>query len=108
MQLREGTDRRVLRGAIYAGLVVWTAYWLVSGRAYMYEHSIVMQQGFGADGIQMWEIFNLKMVAAHHAVRWFGGAVVAAIGLYLLRRPATGPAAATDTGVAGELNAAEA
>jgi hypothetical protein len=74
------------RRTVLLGLAAWTIYWLVSGWAYMQEHSIVVQQGFGGDGIQMWEIFNLKMVAAHHAIRWAAGAVLAALTLRALAR----------------------
>lgn len=84
---REGQVKHgFMRGGIVGLLVVWTAHWLVAGWAYLQEHSIVVQQGFGPDGIQMWEIFNIKMVAAHHAIRWGAGAVAAGIALYLLRR----------------------
>jgi hypothetical protein len=71
--------RTTARRILYLGITLWTAYWLVTGWAYMQEHSIVVQQGFGADGIQMWEVFNIKMVAAHHAIRWAAGLVVAAL-----------------------------
>lgn len=80
--------RRFVQIAVGMGLMGWTIYWLVSGRAYLYEHSLVMQQGLGGDGLQMWEIFDVKMVAAHHAVRWAAGAVPAAVLLRLLHRQA--------------------
>jgi hypothetical protein len=70
------TTSTILRGLLVTVLLVWTGYWLVDGYHYMHEHSIVMQQGFGSDGIQMWEVFNLKMVAAHHFLRWLAGAVL--------------------------------
>jgi hypothetical protein len=84
--MKDMTLRRLLCGAVWLALAVWTGYWIVNGRAYLYEHSIVMQQGFGGDGVQLWEIFNVKMVAAHHAIRWGAGVVVAALMLGLLRR----------------------
>ncbi|HSJ26472.1 MAG TPA: hypothetical protein VK929_17465 [Longimicrobiales bacterium] len=78
--------RGFMRGAIAGLLVIWTAHWLVDGWAYLQTHSIVVQQGFGADGIQMWEVFNIKMVAAHHAIRWGVGAAAGGLALYMLRR----------------------
>jgi hypothetical protein len=79
------TVRRMARLAVYAMVVIWTFYWIVDGWAYLQQHSIVVQQGFGGDGIQMWEIFDIQMVASHHAVRWLGGVLAAVAGLYLLR-----------------------
>jgi hypothetical protein len=70
------TNIMILRGLLVVALLGWTGYWLVNGHAYMGAHSIVMQQGFGSDGIQMWEVFNLKMVAAHHFLRWLAGTVL--------------------------------
>jgi hypothetical protein len=78
--------RRVLQVAVAVVFTAWTAYWLISGRAYLYEHSLVMQQGLGGDGLQMWEIFDVKMVAAHHAIRWAAGALPAALLLRMLHR----------------------
>jgi hypothetical protein len=79
------TTAAVLRGMLVTVLLAWSAYWLVSGYHYMHEHSIVMKQGFGSDGIQMWEIFNLKMAAAHHFLRWLPGAVLL-VAMMLLTR----------------------
>jgi hypothetical protein len=86
MSDREVSVRRAVRLGVYGALVLWTAFWVVDGWAYLQQHSIVVQQGFGADGIQLWEVFNIKMIAAHHAVRWLGGIAVALTGLYLFER----------------------
>jgi hypothetical protein len=80
------TNIMILRGLLVVALLGWTGYWLVNGHAYMGAHSIVMQQGFGSDGIQMWEIFNLKMVAAHCFLRWLAGAALIATGFLLIGR----------------------
>jgi hypothetical protein len=77
--------RKAMRATIGAGLVFWTAYWLISGGAYLFEHSLVMQQGLGGDGLQMWEVFDVKMVAAHPALRWAAGVVPALLLLRALR-----------------------
>jgi hypothetical protein len=74
--LRRTQTSAILRGMLVTVLLAWSGYWLVDGYHYMHEHSVVMQQGFGSDGIQMWEIFNLKMAAAHHFLRWLPGAVL--------------------------------
>jgi hypothetical protein len=95
---------RILQGALIVALSVWTVYWLRSGHAYLHEHSIVMQQGFGGDGVQMWEIFNIKMVAAHQALRWLAGFAPGALLLVLLRRrraAVKATAAAADLAAAG-------
>jgi hypothetical protein len=86
--------RSVMRGAVLGLLAVWTVHWFVDGWAYLQEHSIVVQQGFGSDGVQLWEVFNIKMVAAHHAVRWLAGVAVGLVALHLLRRRAPGAGAA--------------
>jgi hypothetical protein len=94
MSVREGWTARAVRVGIYAVLVVWTAWWLIDGWAYLQAHSSVVQHGFGGDGVQLWEVFNIKMVAAHHAIRWLGGVLPALGVLYLLqRRTARGTAA---------------
>jgi hypothetical protein len=74
--LASNTTSAILRGLLVMVLLSWSGYWLVDGYHYMHEHSVVMQQGFGSDGIQMWEVFNLKMIAAHHFLRWVAGAVL--------------------------------
>jgi hypothetical protein len=80
------TFGRALQGALAVAMVVWTVIWFRSGYAYLGEHSLVMQQGFGGDGIQMWEIFDIKMVALHPGLRWLGGLLPAAFALVLLKR----------------------
>ena len=79
------TSSAILRGILVTVLLAWSGFWLVDGYHYMHEHSVVMQQGFGSDGIQMWEIFNLKMVAGHHFLRWLAGAVLL-LPMFLLLR----------------------
>jgi hypothetical protein len=86
MSTRHAMAIQATRAAVILAAAAWTIYWLVSGWAYLQAHSIVVQQGFGADGIQLWEIFNIKMVAAHHAVRWMGGLLPLLGVLYLLQR----------------------
>lgn len=81
----ETPARQVMRGMVVTILLAWSAYWLVDGYRYLHEHSIVMQQGFGGDGIQMWEVFNLKMIAAHHFLRWLVGPVLLLPVILLLR-----------------------
>jgi hypothetical protein len=64
------------RSTLLVGLVLWTAYWLQAGWAYMQEHSIAVQTRFGGDGMQMWEFFDVQMVAAYPFLRWAPGAIV--------------------------------
>lgn len=59
-------------------LVLWTAWWVPQGWAHLQAESLVVQNGFGGDGVQMWEIFDLKMTVAYTVVRWLPGAVVLA------------------------------
>jgi hypothetical protein len=80
---------RATRAVVILAAAAWTIYWLVAGWAYLQEHSIVVQQGFGGDGIQLWEVFNIKMVAAHHAVRWMAGLLPMLGSLWLLQRRST-------------------
>lgn len=77
-----------VRGAIKGALLVWTVHWAVATWAYLQQHSIVVQQGFGGDGIQMWEVFNIQMIAAHTLVRWLGGVVIMLLMLRFLRQRA--------------------
>lgn len=90
-----------VRGAIKGALLVWTVHWAIATWAYLQEHSIVVQQGFGGDGIQMWEVFNIKMIAAHTLIRWLGGVVVMLLMLRALRTRdrgnASAPAATTSS-----------
>jgi hypothetical protein len=74
------------RSTLLFGLAIWTAYWLRAGWTHMQAESIVVQNGFGGDGIQMWELFDLQMVAAHPLLRWLPGAVVLFGGWLWLRR----------------------
>lgn len=76
-----------LRQAAFAAVLFWTVYWTIAGWEYLQLHSIVVQQGFGGDGVQLWEIFNIKMVAAHQAIRWAGGVVALGAVVWLLERP---------------------
>jgi hypothetical protein len=76
----------VPRSTLLIGLVLWTAYWLRYGWAHLQAESIVMQQGFGGDGVQMWELFDLQMVALHCVMRWAPGAAVLFGTWYWLRR----------------------
>jgi hypothetical protein len=74
------------RSTLLAGFAIWTAYWLRAGWAHMEAESVVVQHGFGGDGVQMWELFDLHMVAAHCLLRWAPGAIVLFGGWYWLRR----------------------
>jgi hypothetical protein len=74
------------RSTLLAGLALWTAYWLHYGWGHLKAESVVVQQGFGGDGIQMWELFDLQMVAAHCLLRWAPGALLLFGGWYWLRR----------------------
>jgi hypothetical protein len=73
------------RSTLLAGFAIWTAYWLRAGWAHMRAESVVVQQGFGGDGVQMWELLDLHMVAAHCLLRWAPGAIVLFSGWYWLR-----------------------
>jgi hypothetical protein len=67
-------------------LGVWTAYWLAAGRAHMRAESVVVQNGFGGDGVQMWELFDLQMVALYPLLRWLPVAALLLGGWFWVRR----------------------
>jgi hypothetical protein len=90
--IQAGVDRmgkvfaRRVQLVLLVALAGWTGYWAVTGYAFLQQESIVMQQGFGDDGIQLWELFNIQMLAAHYVVRWLPGALLLLGGVYLVRR----------------------
>jgi hypothetical protein len=80
-------------------LVLWTAYWLPSGWAHLKAESLVVQNGFGGDGVQMWELFDLKMTVAYTVVRWLPGVVmIGGVWWWLRRRRRSAGEAAAGSG----------
>jgi hypothetical protein len=75
----------VPRSTLLVGLALWTAYWVRAGWAHLQAESVVVQQGFGGDGVQMWELFDLQMIAAYPLLRWLPGAVALVGGWLFLR-----------------------
>jgi hypothetical protein len=90
------------RSTLLIGLAFWTAYWVRAGWQHLQAESVVAQQGFGGDGVQMWELFDLQMVGAYPLLRWLPGAVLLLGGwLYLRRRAAAGARRTDDSAGAG-------
>jgi hypothetical protein len=78
----------------------WTAWWVPRGWAHMKAESLVVQNGFGGDGVQLWEIFDLKMTVAYTVVRWLPGAVLLVGAWWWVGRRRAGTEAVEDGGSA--------
>jgi hypothetical protein len=97
---------RALNAGLLLTLVAWTAYWAHYGWGHMLAESIVAREGFGGDGIQLWELFNLQMAFMHCVVRWAPGALLLLGGFLYLRRRATAAAAPAAAGYIEERSLA--
>jgi hypothetical protein len=78
--------RRFLPAALLLAFAAWTAFWAHYAWGHLFTESIVAREGFGGDGVQMWELFNLQMALAHCLVRWAPGAAVLLGGWFYSRR----------------------